>query len=355
MIKKTSDLWLSAKKAFFHPAIFRWVLLILLLIPYILYIFFIVKNDQGPIDYETFMRIGKQLTSGGEIYGENSYYPFPYVILFSFFFHLPRSISMILWLSIPVITALFISKFNPLILLFSPVGSHFLGGQTSVFGLLGLWGYRKNKQPDEFMGGVWLAIMTMKPQLAIFPLIWAGIQWGRFLKINKKIPLQIYSFIGVSLILQIPGFIISPNWLQLWLASPRPLFERALAGLVPRLLFYLISPSVLGYWVILVILSFLLISFVWYLNKKNLTFDLFMITSFIINPLIHDYDLLQLVALFKNKKVLKVGVLASLPGWITIIFFYGLDRAWLTFTIIAPVILLYLFRKEKDINTNYLG
>lgn len=229
--------WIGIKQVLLSPVLRRWGLLVLFTFPYILYLYFIVQNDRGPIDYETFMKIGEQLSIGGTVYGENSYYPLPYVIVFSVFCNLPRSISMILWVSLPVIAALLISKFNPWILLFAPVASHFFGGQTSIFGMLGLWGYRRNILPDDVKGGIWLAILTMKPQLAIFSLIWAGIQWIKFLKSNKKIPTQIFSFTGMFVLLQIPGFIILPNWPQLWLASPRPLFERALAGLIPRFLF----------------------------------------------------------------------------------------------------------------------
>lgn len=48
---------------------------ILLLIPYLLYVGFIIQLNQGPVDYETFVDIGHRLLDGNEIYSENSYYP----------------------------------------------------------------------------------------------------------------------------------------------------------------------------------------------------------------------------------------------------------------------------------------
>ncbi|MCD4673691.1 MAG: hypothetical protein K8R77_13590, partial [Anaerolineaceae bacterium] len=83
---------------------------ILLLTPYLIYIGLAIHTNRGPVDYETFMNIGSRLLSGGEVYGENSYYPMPYVMVFAVFSWLPRPISMALCLLVPVITALLITK-----------------------------------------------------------------------------------------------------------------------------------------------------------------------------------------------------------------------------------------------------
>ena len=127
--------------------------LVLLLVPYLLYLGFIIWNNRGPIDYETFMEIGQRLLSGGRVYGVNSYYPMPFVMVFGLFSALPRPLSMALWLLLPLACVLLVSGWRPSALLFAPVFGHFVGGQTAVFGMLGLWGYRRNADPDKLSGG----------------------------------------------------------------------------------------------------------------------------------------------------------------------------------------------------------
>ena len=81
----------------------------LLLILYLLYVGYVVRADRGPADYETFMDIGQRLLEGNEIYGENSYYPMPFVMVFALFSWLPRPMSMAIWLLAPVASALLIT------------------------------------------------------------------------------------------------------------------------------------------------------------------------------------------------------------------------------------------------------
>ena len=129
----------------------------------------------GPVDYETFMRIGRNFLSGQPVYGENSFYPMPYVGVFSVFSQLPFSISFLIWVFVPVIFALIISDWSPLIFLFAPLFGHFVGGQTAFFAMIGLWGFRKNQ--NSIWSGIWLALLLLKPQLAIAPLLWVGWLW----------------------------------------------------------------------------------------------------------------------------------------------------------------------------------
>src|SRR5689334_22207804 len=121
----------------------------LLLIPYLLYIAFAIRVNRTGVDYETFMGIGHRLVTGGQVYGENSYYPMPVVMIFALFSLLPRPVSIAVWLLTPVISALLITGGNPLVLIFAPVFGHFVGGQASVFGMVGLWGYRKHLAPRQ--------------------------------------------------------------------------------------------------------------------------------------------------------------------------------------------------------------
>lgn len=333
----------------------KWFGLFLLLLPYLGYIYFIIHIDQASIDYETFMQIGESFILGGEVYGENSYYPLPFVMVFAIFKLIPRPLSMAMWFLIPVFAALLIQKFDAKMLLFAPLASHFFGGQSAVFALLGLWGYRKFIKADQFWGGFWLAIMTMKPQLAVFSGIWALIQWANYFREHKKIPLQSLSFVGTMMLIYIPSFIIWPDWPLHWLSSPRPLFERALSGLFPRTLLLMMPQSTSMYWIVLFVLSTALLFLVWRLNQKKLTYDLFMITSFILNPFVHDYDLIQLIPILDNRKMKNIALWISIPCWVVILFFYANDQAWFVFTFVAPALLWQSLKivQKKRLTTEY--
>lgn len=322
--------------------------LILLLIPYLLYIGFIIRADQGPVDYETFMAIGGRLLSGGEVYGENSYYPMPFVMLFALFSWLPRPLSMTLWLLGPVVAALAVTRGNPLVLLFAPLFGHFAGGQSAVFGMVGLWGYRKFNQTDRTAGGVFLALTLLKPQLGLILLAFAAWQWWQALRGQRRIPRQAWAWVVSMLALYLPGFAVMPDWPLRWLSTPRPLFERALSGFVPRSLLYLLSPARAAFWVILAVIAALLLYAAWRLHRKTLTLDLAVVWGFVVSPLVHDYDLIQLIPLLDRPPLMKTAVLLSIPGWMVILFAYTNNTAWYAFTIIAPGILAaLLYQKHR--------
>lgn len=327
--------------------LFKLASLILLLIPYLLYIGFVIQTNQGPVDYETFMSIGGRLLAGAEVYGVNSYYPMPYVMVFAFFAWLPRPLSMALWMLGPVIAVLAITRWNPLVLLFAPVFGHFAGGQSAVFAMLGLWGYRKFNQTDRAAGGIFLALTLLKPQLGIVPLVYAVWQWLKALRTQRRIPRQAWAWTAALLVLYLPGFFLLPDWPLRWLRSPRPLFERALSGFVPRTLLYLVSPARGIYWIVLAVAAALLLYIVWRSNHKKLTLDLAVVWSFVISPLVHDYDLIQLIPLLDKPRRMKMAVLLSLPGWLVILFAYTNNTAWYAFTIIAPGLLATLLYTKK--------
>lgn len=317
----------------------RIAAVVLLLMPYLIYTGLAVYTDRGPVDYETFMNIGGRLLAGGEVYGENSYYPMPYVIIFAAFAALPRAVSLVVWLLGPVIAALFISGGNPLVLLFAPVFGHFAGGQSAVFGMLGLWGYRKHQAADNLAGGIWLGLTMLKPQLGLVPLAFAAAQWLKSIRINRRIPRQAWAFALTTVLIYLPGFLIMPDWPARWLSSPRPLFERALSGFVPRTLLYFFPGQTGAYWLALGGIAVLLFLGVWLLAGKKVTLDLAVLWGFVVNPLVHDYDLIQLVPLLDRGKRMLAAVLLSLPGWLVILFAYTNDNAWYAFTIIAPGVL----------------
>jgi len=320
--------------------------IVLLLIPYFLYLAFIIRTDQGPVDYETFMDIGHRLRTGTEVYGENSYYPFPFVCIFAFFDWLPRPLSMIIWFLAPVVMALAFSGWNPLILLFAPLFGHFLGGQTAALGMLGLWGYRRSPVPESIRGGIFLALTLLKPQLGIVPFVFAAVQWLRYMHQHRRIPRQAWAWAGSMLLLYLPGFFFMPDWFAKWLHNPRPLAQRAMSGFVPRSLLFLLERGTPVYWLALSGIALLLLAGIWFLCKKGVSLDLAVLWGFVISPIVHDYDLIQVVPLLENPKSVLMALLLSLPGWLVMLFAYDQDPAWYWFTLIAPGILCFLLWQE---------
>jgi hypothetical protein len=317
----------------------RYALLIVLLIPYLLYLAFVIRGNQGPVDYETFMSIGQRFLDGAPVYTENSYYPLPYVMIFAFFAWLPRALSMALWIGLPLLAALAISGWQPSILLFAPVFAHFTGGQSALFAMLGLWGYRRWQEPDNWRGGAWLALTLLKPQLALVPLAFAGIQWGRVLIRHRRLPSQAVAWGMAAVCIYLPSLLIQPNWPLEWLVAPRPIFERALSGIIPRSLLAVVAPASFAYWGLLLVLSVLLFVSLLALNRNHMDLDLAVLWGFAASPLVHDYDLLQVVPLLNSSSMRWGAVLASLPGFWVIFSAYDVDAAWYVFTFIAPALL----------------
>jgi hypothetical protein len=70
--------------------------------------------------------------------------------------------------------------------------------------------------------------------------------------------------------------------------------------------------------------------------------------SFVVSPLVHDYDLIQLLPLLETPVLQWVAVLLSIPGLVVILTAYGNDAAWYAFTVIAPG-LLWAFLKRKQL------
>ncbi len=327
-----------------NQRILQAVALILLLALYLGYVVFVIQGDQGPVDYETFMEIGGRLRAGQEVYGENSYYPMLFVTIFAFFAGLPRPVSMALWLLLPVLAALVISGWKPWVLLFAPLFGHFVGGQSALFGMLGFWGYRREKNPDHWESGLWLAMTALKPQLGIIPTAFALYQWWKFWRVERRIPRQAIGWLAGIAVLYIPPFFVSPGWVGQWLASPRPLALRAMAGLFPRGLALALGGGWL-FWTMLALLSGLLLYVIW--CKGGLNLDRWMLWYFIISPLVHDYDVIQLIPLIETPKERRLAVLLSLPLWLVILFFYSTDVAWFAVTLIAPGLLIYRLWREN--------
>ncbi|GAB4479554.1 MAG: hypothetical protein Kow0088_20630 [Anaerolineales bacterium] len=327
-----------------------FILLILGLLPYGSYLAYVLWAGQGPVDYQTFMSIGERFLQGKQVYVENSYYPLPYVMIFAFFRLLPTSLSLVLWLATPVLCALFITRGKPWVLIFAPLYAHFVGGQSSLFGMLSVWGYKQNLQADKAKGGIFLALTLLKPQLAIFPTLFALWHWMQYFRSTKKLPAQLIAWICTALILYAPAFVISPHWLSDWAQVRRPFSARALAGLLPRLLLsFELEPRI--FLLLLLPASILLWIGIYRFLHNSMPFEAWLMGSFLINPLIHDYDLIQLIPLLQTKKQQWLAQFASLPGWLTILFAYQDDTAWFTFSLIAPVLLVALCCELRQLET----
>jgi hypothetical protein len=141
--------------------------------------------------------------------------------------------------------------------------------------------------------------------------------------------------------------LIIPDWVSQWLAQPRPFFERALAGLIPRTLYLMFEQGSLAFWVALALLSGGLLYGITRVTRARLTFDQFMLASFVVNPFVHDYDLIQMIPLLDRPRLIWAAVLASVPTWGVIAFAYGIDGAWYVVTLIAPVVLAIAIQISK--------
>ena len=135
------------------------------------------------------------------------------------------------------------------------------------------------------------------------------------------------------------GFFFLPDWPLRWLRNPRPLFDRAMSGFIPLTLLWVFDWHSWPYWLAWLALSGLLLWLVWRLNQRRLGLDVLVLWSFVCNPLVHDYDLIQLVPLLDTPRMRLAAVLLSLPGLLVILFAYANDQAWYVYTLIAPGLL----------------
>jgi hypothetical protein len=316
---------------------------LLLLLFYAAYLAMVVSAPFGPVDFETFRSIGLRLLSGLSPYGENSYYPMPFVGIFAVLSALPRALAAILWLGLPLLAAFAIAGWSPWVLVFAPLLAHFTGGQTAVFGLLAVWALRR--RPEAALTGVLLALATVKPQLAIVPILWASVSWFKSYKLTHRLPKQFMAFaISLSLI-WLPWFMVRPGWLLEWLSNPRPLFERAMAGILPRSLL-LLGVSSPVYWLLILVGAVVLL----WLLRRSLSLDICLLIWFVISPLVHDYDLIQLIPLLDTRLKQWAAVLAGIPTLIVMAIAYRVDAAWFACTLIAPTLLLtVLFEQRADL------
>ncbi len=231
--------------------------------------------------------------------------------------------SIALWHGLPLLAALYVARFRAWVLMFAPLFAHVVGGQSSLFGLVGVYGYRR--YATHWRGGIFLAILTFKPQLALVPLAWAGWQWQATIRTTRRVPDQLWAFVGSVALIYGPAFLLIPDWPVQWLKGPRPLFERALAGFVPRTLLILFGESGLLFWAVWLLITS--VSLAW-LVRQSPDFDRLMLWSFVVHPMMHDYDLIQMIPLLQTARLRRAAVIASLPTWMVIFLAYSSNSAW---------------------------
>lgn len=327
-----------------------------LLFVYLAFVVFAAWDPGGwaPNDYAVFMRIGRALLAGEPVYTENSYYPLPYVAIFSIFALLPRPLSVAFWLLAPVVLALVVTRYRPYALAFAPTIAHTFWGQSSGFGLLGLWGYRLNLDIQRASGGVFLALTCLKPQLALVPVGYALYTWIAHWRKTRRIPKQCLAFVATICLMYLPSLLLWPTWPIEWLRAPRPFvcpeprpgFSMALSGAVPRLL---VSAGLTGapFWLAWLVLSGLVAGVAWRAKGRAHPLDILVLVGFIVSPLVHDYDLIQVLPVIWGPAMPVVAVLLSLPS-LWLMAQCNFDAAWSAAALIAPGLLVaYLFQCQR--------
>ncbi len=88
----------------------------------------------------------------------------------------------------------------------------------------------------------------------------------------------------------------------------------AMSGFIPRTLLFFYPPKSIEFWAWLFILGGLLIGLILALNKRIFGLDLAVLWGFIVSPLVHDYDLIQLIPLLDKPFLPDRGSTCFYPG-----------------------------------------
>jgi hypothetical protein len=326
------------KKPFLSKPMQSFLFNLLAFIPYLLYIGYVVANNLGPVDYETFMEIGSRIPLGKAVFDGNSYYPAPFVYLFTLLYLLPRSVSLIIWLLTPILTAWMIVGKKPWVLFYGPLFANFLGGQSALFAMLGMWGFMRSSDINKWSGGIWLGIIAFKPHLAVFPAVYAAREWLVSAWRIRKIPKQAFGFSGMLLLWYLIGVPIGWDWPVQWLSNPRPVFFRAQAGIIPRTLAVIgVEIGSINFWIGALLGVIMLGLVCWWINHRRMPMDLWMFVIACFYPLMHDYDLIQLIPFLDTPLRRRWALIASIPLWWVMLFAYANDQAWFVVTLIPPI------------------
>ena len=108
--------------------------------------------------------------------------------------------------------------------------------------------------------------------------------------------------------LYLPSFLFYPTWLLDWLGNARTLRPRAMAGFIPRVLIEFTAGGL--FWMGVLVLGGVLLGWLW--RGRRLDLDSAVLWSFVVSPLLHDYDLFQIVPMLQGRRLLWTMML-SLP------------------------------------------
>lgn len=314
---------------------------------YVGYLVFAIRAGWGPVDYETFMEIGRRWREGQAVWVGSSYYPLPMVLVFAAFSALPRWASLALWLGLPALLAVWMC--GPWGLAFGPMLAHFTGGQAAGLSMAGVWGWRKAhiqgthtqvRPYTGWMDGIILSLATLKPHLAVVPMGWALYAWWRAWR-KQPVRREMGGFmVGMAVLWGLPT-LIWPGWVGEWLGNLRSEQPRAMAGAIPRALAWLAPQDY--FWSL--VIPALAVGLIWVLERPSL--ERGMAVWFVAAPWVHDYDAIVLLALLAGRPgwMRWVG-LASLGMWITITMFYRSDAAWWTAALPGLVYLVCVAREK---------
>jgi hypothetical protein len=278
-------------------------------------------------DFDVFWRAALALLQGRDPYAmPGVYYPLPTFFLFMPLSVFPLEFAHVIWTLIEAIILLAILRQRvPFVALFMPLVLSFLMGQM-VIPMLGVFVLLRSRQ----FGGVALGLLMLKPQLVFFLAPWLLWQWWRR---DRK---QIVVFLLVFMALGIAAFAAQPDWVYRWLTVSG---ERVRAP---------ISPSVWGVFSFLPMPVWLAVAgllaigiFIWAWRKND--FDILMVSSMLINPVLISYDFTLLIPMISS---LRFWLVMTMLSWIT----FGISAIELNerATVLLPLIVIILLVRQRQ-------
>jgi len=162
-------------------------------------------NRWHAFDYDNYRQAGKLLLAGQNPYGPHRYYPLPTV----FWIFVPLALLpdwfRLIWVLAAFLAILLVQRKNGwLFFLFSPLWIVVRDGMLEGWLLLPLSVFLRNVPG---WAGLSAAILLLKPQLALLPIVYALISWLR--QGNWR---NLLTFGGSLLILFAPAFLLMPAW-----------------------------------------------------------------------------------------------------------------------------------------------
>ena len=287
-------------------------------------IVFVIESflvDSQPYDYYILMR-GADLFcfhQGAFHYGWPFYYPAPFYTAFCLPYHFAEPLLRWTWMLAPVMMTLWLAQGRAAALVYPPLGVLLLIGQSSWLVLPPFWVGVRDQAGEEapWWHGLLVALGLFKPHIALPVWVWLGWRW---LKRRQWAALAAWAA-GVA-ILVVPSFLIRPGWLVEWLPQPRGYEPVNLATLAQ-------IPVVLGHvtfapdretqvviYALCLLMGVILYAIVRWRRGGLALYD-WTLVVFLVNPMLHDYDLLALLPFIARSRrrlllALTVGVLVWL-------------------------------------------